>query len=459
MQKIKEIFATNTKEKITCLAFVIVLIILFFGMFINWKILGENFIVTYRTEVPTGAPILERITGAIDAAETAVNEGTFKRQEFVEIYGLAQLLMDKRVITDYNYGSLYKTFYDQVTFAVPERYVDDAANATFPVVNELIQHDIDFLYIQLPFKVSSGHHQDITGIKELPPHITDYSNENASAFLDIMNNANVKTYDLREDFYNSGLSQNDLFFNTDHHWTIEGAFLATDLISKYLNENYDFDIQEDLYSMSKSVNVNTDAEAIENSHTDNSSIIEDEASYIHFKKTTYKDYFLGSMGRRVGKIYGGLDDFSLITPKFPTDIKLTQIEGAGQQIFEGSFNDAVLEMQYIENADVSTNRYAVYHGDYQELRFENKLVENDKKILIIKDSFGIPIYSLLSLGIKEVRAIDLRLFEMNVADYAIEYNPDLVVLMYNADSFVDPMFDFNLNVDNEKHKAWLESLR
>ena len=68
-----------------------------------------------------------------------------------------------------------------------------------------------------------------------------------------------------------------------------------------------------------------------------------------------------------------------------------------------------------------------------------------KKILIIKDSFSLPVYSFLSLGIKEVRAIDMRLFDENVVEYAAAYNPDLVILMYNADSFAPPMFDFHLS--------------
>jgi len=231
--------------------------------------------------------------------------------------------------------------------------------------------------------------------------------------------AGVDTYDLRDDFWTSGKTQNELFFDTDHHWTIEGAFMTTGLIADFLNENYDMGIPEDLYTEE------------------------------NFNFDTYEDYFLGSMGRRVGKIYGGVDDFTLITPKFDTDIRLEQIEGMGYAEFEGTFEEAVLEMEYITDPDIKTNRYAVYHGDYQELRFTNNLAENDSKILIIKDSFGIPVYSFLSLGVHEVRAIDMRLFEKNVAQYAAEYDPDLVIVMYNADSFVYPMFDFNLDVNNE----------
>ena len=39
----------------------------------------------------------------------------------------------------------------------------------------------------------------------------------------------------------------------------------------------------------------------------------------------------------------------------------------------------------------------------------------------------------------------MRLFDENVVEYAAAYNPDLVILMYNADSFAPPMFDFHLS--------------
>ena len=410
MQKLLDAFKKNTKEKLTAALFVILITVMFFGMLGNPFDFAEGFLTGYRNTVPPGTPIIDRLRGAITAAEEAVGEACFHRQDLVECYGLAMEVMGKKVVTDYNYGAVYKTKDEQITYSVQPRWVVGAANDLFPLVNSLKKEDIDFLYVQLPFKIAPDKYG---GNDELPIYVTDYANANADDFLWQLNAAGVKNYDIRDEFWSSGYSQKELFFDTDHHWTIRGAFTATGLIANYLNENYDFGIPENLYT--------------------------DE----NFKQTTYEKSFIGSMGRRVGKIYGGIDDFTVFTPAFPTDLTLTQIEGAGKQVFEGSFEDAVLEKKYLEDSDPTTNRYACYHGDYQELRFENHLAENDKKVLIIKDSFGIPIYSLLSLGVKEVRAIDMRLFEKNVAKYAAEYHPDLVIVMYNGDSFADPMFDFN----------------
>lgn len=411
LAKLKATYQSHTKEKLAATLFVILIFVMLLGMVTTTHDLGEGFLTTYRTNVPTGAPILERLEGAIDAAEQAVSEGCFCRQQYVEMYGLAMNALGKDVVIDYNYGALYRTKDRQITFSVQEKWIDEAAYHTELLCSAMWAQNRDFLYIQLPFKVAPV---EYGGGDDLPIYVHDYANENCDNFLSHMKLSGVSYYDIRDQFWNCGLSQKELFFDTDHHWTIRGAFTATGFIADYLNQNYDFGIPDNLY-------------------TDD-----------NFDQTVYKDWFIGTMGRRVGRIYGGVDDFTLYTPKFDTDMTLTQIEGLSEVVTEGSFQDAVLEMKYLEDPDLTTNRYAVYHGDYQELRFENHLAKNDKKILIIKDSFGIPVYSFLSLGISEVRAIDMRLFDKDLESYIADYDPDLVVLMYNGDTFAPEMFNFKV---------------
>ena len=63
-----KLFKKHTREKVMAIVFLLIIFGMLFGMLITCGAeVGENFIITYRTEVPTGAPILERIVGAIDA--------------------------------------------------------------------------------------------------------------------------------------------------------------------------------------------------------------------------------------------------------------------------------------------------------------------------------------------------------------------------------------------------------
>jgi hypothetical protein len=157
----------------------------------------------------------------------------------------------------------------------------------------------------------------------------------------------------------------------------------------------------------------------------------------------YKNSYLGSMGRRTGRFYSGLDDFTLITPNFKTNYTLYQYDYGAETIFEGSFEDAILVKDYIkEKAPVDNNMYAVYHGDNTELIFKNTL-EDDGSVMLIKDSFGLPVYCFLSLGVEELRALDLRLFKESVVEYAKENKPEVVIVLYNGDSFNEEMFTFS----------------
>ena len=200
MKKMRDAFQTHKKEKITAILFLIVIFGMLIGMITTTEDLGEGFLLAYRTNVPTGAPYLVRIEGAIDAAENAVNEGAYHRQEYVELYGLSQLLMGKNIITDYNYGALYKTNYNQITFAVSDRFVPDSYMATYELVNRLQQDDIDFLYIQLPFKIPP---EQYGGALQLPENVHDHANENADTFVWGLEVAGVDTYDVRDDFWSS----------------------------------------------------------------------------------------------------------------------------------------------------------------------------------------------------------------------------------------------------------------
>lgn len=387
------------------MVFFLLIFFLFFGFLFTVPALGGAFLQDYRATVPTGAPWINRITGAIHSLDNSINEGIFRRQDYVNLYGLMQRLMDKRVISDLNYGALYKTENGQIAFTVPRKDTTQELEQILQLKEKLDEAGIPLLYVQAPFKLREG-------TTELPPTVTNYANENADKFLAELAVHDIDYLDLRPAFFSSGMSQNQLFFNTDHHWTIDGAFLGFGVLAEGLNRDYGFSIGSE---------------------------VRDIRNYL---RQTYPQSYLGSMGRRVGASYCGVDDFTLITPDFPTDYTLYEQDRGRETLFNGSFAEAVLSPEYMgEGLPLETNRYAAYHGDNAELIFTNHLVDSGKA-LMIKDSFGLPIYSFLSLGVHELRALDVRLFQEDVAEYAKEYRPDVVIILYNADCFEKSLFDF-----------------
>ncbi|MCL1983607.1 MAG: hypothetical protein FWG53_11065 [Clostridiales bacterium] len=399
---LKEKFKSDDKEKFTATAFLLLIFSMFFGMFFHVADVGAEFINAYRANAHAGASLIERFSAATAAAEPAASAGVPGRPQYIEVFGLAQLAMGKRIVADPNYGALYKTPSGQLAYAVEEKYLGGYLDNLYEMVNWLRLEEIPFLYVQAPFKLRDAHSQ-------LPPTVADYSNSDADRFIESLAAASVTCFDLRPLLYDSGMTQEEMFYGTDHHWTIDAAFFSAGKIAEKLNEDYGFKIDKQYFDVK------------------------------NYNRKTYEKSFVGSLGRRVGRIYGGIDDFTLITPKFETSLALSE---NGVALPGGSFEDAVLDMECVdEKAKAETNRYAVYRKDRGEVVFENHLAHSGK-ILIVKDSFGIPVYTFLALGVQEVRALDVRLFDGDVSEYAKEHRPDVVILLYNPDCFNGQMFDF-----------------
>lgn len=368
----------------------------------------RTFLTTYRNTVPPGTPVLERVEGAIDIFETQILEYVPAHGFFIELYGVSQKVIGKRTLPDPNYSYLFLTESGQITYQIPERDLTVEADKVIALQSALEREGLPFIWVLAPFRLL-----DETKVR---PITFDYGDENADSFIGQLASHGISTLDLRSPFrsyLNEGFTQQDLFFNTDHHWTIPAALKATGLIASTLNEQQGFSIDPKMYS---------------------------EENYTF---ETQKDSFIGSMGRRVGLVYGGKDDFTLVLPKFPTDIELWETDYGVTTEVRGSFEESVIVKENLEDPELTANRYAAYHGDNEELVFINHNVE-DGKILIIKDSFGVPVYSFLSLGVHEVRAVDPRLYKGSILEYAKDYQPEVVIFLYNVDSLNPKMFQWEL---------------
>ncbi len=72
----------------------------------------------------------------------------------------------------------------------------------------------------------------------------------------------------------------------------------------------------------------------------------------NYNSIVYPKSFLGSMGRKTGILYGGIDDFTLIYPKFKTNY--TYYTDSKSQKFElkGRFEESLI-LSYPFNADLN----------------------------------------------------------------------------------------------------------
>ena len=390
--------------KLPAILFIAFIVFILFVLLISG--FPRTFLTAYRNTVPPGTPVIARVEQAIDIFETLLLEKVPAHDFFIEVYGGSQKILFKKTLPDPNYSYLFLTKSGQITYQIPERNLDVEADKVIALQQSLAKEKIPFLWILAPFRLLDE--TDVTQIT------FDYGDENADSFIAQLNNKKVRSLDLRKPFrgfIEEGVDQQDLFYNTDHHWTIPAALKATGIIADNLKVDFGLPIDPLVYK---------------------------EENYTF---ETRKDSFVGSMGRRVGLLYGGKDDFTLVLPKFPTDIQLWETDYGVTKESRGPFEKSVIVNSNLEDPELTANRYAAYHGDNTELVFINHNVDKGK-ILIIKDSFGVPVYSFLSLGVHEVRALDPRLYEGSILEYAKKYRPDVVIFLYNADSLNSKMFQW-----------------
>lgn len=248
---------------------------------------------------------------------------------------------------------------------------------------------IPFLYVQAPFKA------DIYK-NDLPYGIEDYSGENSDYVLNKLKQHGIDTLDLR-----MHLTGEDVFYKTDHHWQIKSSFEASVVIAKVMSS----------YGALSDINQ------------------EYFGDLSNYESIIYKD-FLGSYGRRTGQDYSGLEEFTYLFPLFDTNFHFQHIK-TGEVVLEKS---GTFEKALISNPLESDYYCSYLNNSYEEMLIENLLSENDKKVLVISDSFGRTMCCYLSLYFSTLVNLDTQegRFCRSVKAYIDEYEPDIVIVMFNS---------------------------
>lgn len=342
-------------------------------------------------------------SGIKDGFESTFKENILIRDEITEFHGLTQAIMKNKVIEDVLYGSLVKNDWGQLT-DVPEK--SELAGLKKDVAEMAAaseKYNAEFVYVQAPFKVLPSYEDT------LPVGYRSYANENADELIKYLENENITCFDLRPVLESSPLYPSQIFYRTDHHWTIPAAFYSYGELTKYLNENYAYTDPDELEFLSNPNN---------------------------FDQIEMKNSFWGTWGRRTGRFYVEPDDFIYYVPKFATDIDVVHKSDDDDFCLRSSFYYTMMTPDYVEKSSdgIKTNRYSLYLGGYtKEITAKNYMVTNDKKLLIFHDSFGFPLSAFMSLTFSETRILDLRNYKGDIDEYIADYAPDIVLAIYNPD--------------------------
>lgn len=353
-------------------------------------------------------PLTDRLQAFLSTAEAKANQALDRDHLFIQLYGGVQSLSDRTVIEDADPRySVVKLTDGALTFLNPEpRDVTGHGRSVARLARVLEDRDVPLLYVQAPQKLRPDDDR-------LPEGVRDYGDDYADQVLAVLEEQGVAALDLRKTFADSGRDWGSFFFRTDHHWTPEGAFTAHRTLAEVLERDYGFSVPDR----------NTDSRA--------------------FVRETLSDWFLGSQGKRVGSLYGGVDDMEVWRPRFYTDFTYSvPIYGMERN---GPFERALLFPERVEERDwFSGNPYTLYAGgDYPLARIYNHWTGEEKRILLLRDSYACALTPFLALDCAELITVDLRYFHDDLMTYVNWLKPDLVMVMYTAGSTaLDELFDF-----------------
>ena len=330
----------------------------------------------------------------IDEVEAASKNLSYKNT-LIDTYSLYYRITDTKVVEKED-STIVRMKNDYLAFdneKLTDSDFEQMANSTLELKEVTDSLQIPFVYVMVPTKLYFENDSNLYYNYE------SFSSKLESLDIDVLN--------LAEKMEEQNLSMEDYYFVTDHHWLPETGFWATNELRKKLTEDYQLTFESQVNELD------------------------------NYTLHVYEDMFLGSIGKKTGKYFTplGLDDITMITPDFETN--LTVIDDRGTT--EGDFQKTLLNTSAFTSDDYyATNPYAAYsYGDFGLQVIKNHFASEDApEIVVIRDSYACVVTPFLSLGSDTLHILDVRYWEptesaATISEYIESVDPDCVVILYS----------------------------
>lgn len=354
-----------------------------------------------ETEIPQGVESNNDVKEITDL-EKKFSEELVWHNTFIDINGYMAKKLGMKGI--YSNMGMYITEEDYIVMASDYTTTDYEYEQLVSFYEFCQENGINLLYVNLPTKYNDDNlFQEEFGINT-------YSNQNADLFVSRIRNAGIPIIDLRDNLKEEGRNITDLFYRTDHHWNVPAGLWASGIIAQGLNDFCGYNIDTSLYNKS------------------NYDFIE------------YKNCWLGEQGRKVSKEYVGLDDYTVVKPKFETNFYFVNEYGS---LYEGTFDEFIDESIYEQKENVYNA--AGWHYSYSQRSCINKNIDYGK-ILLLDDSYGQNLKCFLACSVNEIDVKVLR-------EYLLNYDLRADILNHGYDTVVIAYAQFNIGAHDDKKNA------
>lgn len=300
---------------------------------------------------------------------------------------------------------------------MPQKDTKNQVTKLWGLRNNLNKMGKEFLYVQLPLKNCR--------VDDMLPrgYAIDYSHEIIDDFIGKLNLGHVPILDVRSDVDLTSEHVERYFFKTDHHWNFDGAFRVFPTIAQALVTQIGCDVSN----------------------------ISAYISSQQWERIKLSHGFCGSVARRTGGLFSGVDDLFYYIPRFKTE--MTKVIPSKDLLCRGSFGHSVVNTSNLKKpcSMFLDNSYALYGGDCDHVKYSNSIAPIKRNLLVVKDSFALPIIAWLTTIFERVDVVDLRLFkQMTVLEASKVFNSDIVAVMYNPGAIgVNKMWEFGMYINHK----------
>ena len=200
----------------------------------------------------------------------------------------------------------------------------------------------------------------------------------------------------------------DIYLRTDHHWTQLGGYYAAEAFAKAADAPFlplsDYEVRKNTGFCGSMLRYSDDHEILQNNPEDFVYYVPKTVDYT----TTYHNY----------KIEGW------------------DVVGA-YDTYKGSF--------FLNFGDNNGGNYCTFMGGDAKIVHIETDTKNDRRLLIIKDSYGNAIVPNLFGSFEEIYVTDLRFFSHNMIDYIKEHNITDLLFANNTTIAGNPTMSENLD--------------
>lgn len=347
----------------------------------------------------------------ISKLDASITENLMGRMAYIETYGYIQILLGKQECNNFTYIKDQQGFLHYASFFREE----DSRLFEYAIRMKRLQNYVEkngtkVLFVVPPGKYNANHTKLRTGLPINNPDST------VDELLFYLNRLGVETLDLRQKLPNDEISYENTFFKTDHHWTIPAAFYATREIVDKIEESF----EEKLDPKEYYTDINT------------------------YEIKKYPGVMLGSMGRKTGANFSGLESFEALWPKFEGNYTREFMQENGKlEKRSGDFVQALMEPSVLTKNDniYSDSNYSLYLNG---LRIYENIINHDNKegpsMFMIRDSYFSPVISFLMPMCSSIEAMwsleDTR--ELDIENYVKEKQFDYIIV---------EVYPYNINND------------